>query len=134
MKQLKSKFGSVVISITLAFTGFLFCLYLNNLYISYKVAHPESNVLSYQDSLKVKVLQYGDTIAYQEMKTILQSQNLSHEIWFYSIVMAKQFHYTPANNDVYETLMTLYEHHDVLGDMDFASKNFIMQFQNERIK
>ncbi len=128
MKQLKSRIVNVVISITLAFTGFILCLYLNDLYMSYQASNSVDEGLNHQDSLKVKVLQYGDTIAYQEMKNALHSQNLSHEMWFYSIVMAKQYHYPQANNDVCEILNSLYKDHESLGGVDSLSKVFLKNF------
>jgi len=86
-------------------------------------------MLSDQDNLKVKILQYGDTTAYYEMKKMLHSQNLSHEMWFYSIIMANQYHYPPANNDVNEILKSLYKNYAGLGDIDSVSKLFIANFK-----
>jgi len=92
--------------------------------------------LPYEDSLEIKVLQYGDTIAYNNLKKLKMSKDLLQECWFYSIIMAKQYHYLPAYEDVYNILHVLYDSHKSLGEMDSVSKNVTIQFliEAEKIK
>ena len=92
--------------------------------------------LPYEDSLEIKTLQYGDTIAYNNLKKLKMSKDLLQECWFYSIIMAKQYHYLPAYEDVYDILHVLYDSHKSLGEMDSVSENVIIQFliEGEKIK
>ena len=133
-KQSMSTLFRLGVSAALFFTGFIVTLFLNDLYISYQVSHPEPEVLTYQDSLRVKILQNGDTTAYHAMKELLSAKNLPHEIWFYSIVMSKQYHYTPAYDDVSGVLNLLYERYPALGKIDSVSEIIVNLYFIDALK
>ena len=102
-----------IIRIIIAFfcfvTGLIACGICKDKLLSYQLTFPTTEELSYKDSLKVKVLQTGDTIAYNNLKAIMREEGFPHKIWFYSIVMAKQYHYIPASYDVCRNINYVYD-------------------------
>ena len=97
-----------IIAILCFTVGLFTCVMCNDIFLSYQLSHPTAEELSYEDSLKVKVLQNGDTIAYNILKKLMAEKEFPYKIWFYSIVMAKQYHYIPASNDVCGSIYFVY--------------------------
>ena len=97
-----------IIAILCFTVGLFTCVMCNDIFLSYQQNHPTAEELSYEDSLKVKVLQNGDTIAYNNLKKLMAEKEFPYKIWFYSIVMAKQYHYIPASNDVCGSIYFVY--------------------------
>ena len=132
-KRNSSLFFQLLFAIFLFCVGMLFGKAGKHYYNSIMSIHEQ---LPYEDSLEIKTLQYGDTIAYNNLKKLKMSKELLQECWFYSIIMAKQYHYLPAYEDVYDILHVLYDSHKSLGEMDSVSENVIIQFliEGEKIK
>jgi hypothetical protein len=128
-----SLFFQLLFAIILFCVGMLFGKAGKHYYNSIMSIHEQ---LPYEDSLEIKTLQYGDTIAYNNLKKLKMSKDLLQECWFYSIIMAKQYHYLPAYEDVYDILHVLYDSHKSLGEVDSVSENVIIQFliEGEKIK
>ena len=97
-----------IIAILCFTVGLFTCVMCNDIFLSYQLSHPTAEELSYEDSLKVKVLQNGDTIAYNNLKKLMAEKEFPYKIWFYSIVMAKQYYYTPASYDVHKNIDYVY--------------------------
>lgn len=111
MNSFKSVLSRILTSLTMLFAGMLLSIFIKELYISCSISNPVAEELSYNDSLRIKILQSGDTIAYANIKKVMKSEGFPHECLFYSIVMARQYHYLPAYNDVAEILKQLYQKH-----------------------
>ena len=97
--------------------------------LSYQLDQPTSEELSYEDSLKVKVLQSGDTIAYNNLKKIMKEEEFPYKIWFYSIVMAKQYHYLPASYDVCSIINFVYNQRIEDKEIDMKTQKFTSLFK-----
>ena len=97
-----------IIAILCFTVGLFTCVMCNDIFLSYQLSHPTAEELSYEDSLKVKVLQNGDTIAYNNLKKLMAEKEFPYKIWFYSIVMAKQYYYAPASYDVHKNIDYVY--------------------------
>ena len=133
---MKMKYIVRIIIAILCFTAGLFvCGLCKNMILSYQLAHPVIDELNYEDSLKVKVLQTGDTIAYNKLKDVMKEGGFPHKIWFYSIVMSKQYHYSPASYDVYKNVNDVYNQRIGEREIDMKTRRFISCFvTNDTIK
>jgi hypothetical protein len=101
------------------------------MFLSYQLSHPTAEELSYEDSLKVKVLQSGDTIAYNNLKDFMKKEGFPYKIWFYSIVMAKQYHYIPASYDVYSNLIYVNNQQIVKKEIDLKDQKLFSLFKTK---
>ncbi len=115
----------IIIAILCFAAGLFTCVMCNDMFLSYQLSHPTAEELCYEDSLKVKVLQSGDTIAYYKLKETMKKKGFPHKIWFYSIVMAKQYHYSPASFDVYSTINYVYNKRIEEKEIDMKTKKLI---------
>ena len=116
----------------LCFTvGVFTCVMCNDMFLSYQLSHPTAEELSYEDSLKVKVLQSGDTIAYNNLKDFMKKEGFPYKIWFYSIVMAKQYHYIPASYDVYSNLIYVNNQQIVKKEIDLKDQKLFSLFKTK---
>lgn len=70
----------------------------------------EETPLCHGDSLRINVISIGDVQSYIELRDSFESSPFSHELLFYSIVMAKQYGYKPAYCDASKSLKTFYNH------------------------
>lgn len=119
----------IIIAILCFTVGLFTCVMGNDIYLSYQQNHPIAEELSYEDSLKVKVLQCGDTIAYNNLKGIMTEKGFPHKIWFYSIVMAKQYHYTPASYDVRKDIDYVYSLRKENAKVDVKTQKMLTLFE-----
>jgi len=62
------------------------------------------------DSLRIKVVQRGDVCSYNELRDSFMVSEFPDEVLFYAIVMAIQFGYSPANEDVCQHFKSFYGH------------------------
>lgn len=69
----------------------------------------EDSPLCHVDSLKIKVINKGDIISYIELRDSFMASKFPDESLFYSIVMAKQYGYQPANKHVCQHFKSFYE-------------------------
>ena len=119
----------IIIAILCFTVGLFTCVMCNDEFLSYQLSHPTAEELSYEDSLKVKVLQCGDTIAYNNLKGIMAEKGAPHKIWFYSIVMAKQYHYTPASYDVRKNIDYVYSLRKKNAKVDVKTQKMLSLFE-----
>lgn len=102
--------------------------------LRFQLSQPTTIELSFKDSLKVKVLQTGDTISYHKLKETMKEEGFPHKIWFYSIVMAVQYHYLPASYDVLRnTNHVYYQRVDGTG-IDVKTRKLISLFESANQK
>ena len=120
-----------IIAIRCFTVGLFTCVMCNDIFLSYQQNHPTAEELSYEDSLKVKVLQSGDTIAYNNLKKIMKEEEFPYKIWFYSIVMAKQYHYLPASYDVCSNINYVYNQRIEGKEIDVKNQKLISLFESE---
>lgn len=122
-----------IIAILCFTVGLFTCVMCNDIFLSYQLSHPTAEELSYEDSLKVKVLQSGDTIAYNNLKLFLKGEKNPYKIWFYSIVMAKQYHYIPASYDVCSNINYVYNQRIEGKEIDLKTQKLISLFEKNGI-
>ena len=102
------------------------------MFLSYHLGHSTAEELSYEDSLKVKVLQSGDTIAYNNLKLFMKEEGFPYKIWFYSIVMVKQYHYLPASYDVSSNINYVCHQRIEGKEIDLKTQKLISLFDQSR--
>ena len=120
-----------IIAILCFTVGLFTCVMCNDIFLSYQLSHPTAEELSYEDSLKVKVLQSGDIIAYNNLKKYMQEEGFPYKIWFYSIVMVKQYHYLPASYDVRRNLNYVHNQRIEKEQNDIKTKELISLFETK---
>lgn len=69
----------------------------------------EDSPLCHIDSLKIKVINKGEIVSYLELRDSFMASKFPDESLFYSIVMAKQYGYQPANEHVCQHFKSFYE-------------------------
>lgn len=102
------------------FAGIFVFWFVKERYEVYQVNHPEDEYIAYGDFLRIKVLQQGDTIAYKKLKAEMESSGLPHEIIFYSLVMARQYHYDVAAIDICIQLDSLFANYPATKTMGLS--------------
>lgn len=118
----------IVIAILCFVIGLFACeLCKKKLFFS-QLNHPTKKELSSEDSLKVKILQTGDTIAYTKLKEAMKEEGFPYKIWFYSIIMAKQYHFLPASYDVDSNLIYVYNQQIERKEVDLKTQKLISLF------
>lgn len=90
-----------------------------------KISH---TCLSCQNLKVQAVFQKGDTIAYQQIvDSIINDIHSSNSNYFcYSLVMANKYDYTPANYDVYQSLIECYALNNT--EMDDKTKRMAQNY------
>lgn len=121
----------IIIAILCFAMGLFACIIYKNKLYNHHSNSPTIAEISDKDSLKIKVLQAGDTIAYNKLKEVMQKEGFPHRIWFYSIVMAKQFHYSPASYDVYKCIKYVHNQQLEKRVVDSETKIMISLFISE---
>ena len=90
----------------------------------------EVEPLCHLDSLKVKVISKGDISSYIELRDSFIASKFPDELLFYSIVMAKQYGYKPANEHTCQHFKSFYDHlHG--ASMDSFTDSIYNSFLNE---
>ncbi len=121
----------VIIAILCFSVGLFASVILKDNYISHPPVNPFFVGFDCKDSLKVRVLQTGDTVAYKKLKDIMLKEGFPHRIWFYSMVMAKQYHYSLASYDVYRCVHYVYNQQLEKKLIDSDTQKLISLFFSE---
>ena len=121
----------IIIAILCFTIGLFACVVFKTKLISPPPANPLFVGLDYKDSLKVRVLQAGDTIAYKKLKEVMSEEGFPHRIWFYSMVMTKQYHYSLASYDVYNCVNYVYNQQFEKRAIDPETQKLISLFLSE---
>lgn len=114
-----------IIAVLCFIVGLFACGVCKDEWFSLQLSHPTKEELSFEDSLRVKVLQAGDTIAYYKLKEVMKEKGSPYKIWFYSIVMAKQYHYLPASCDVDSVINYVYNKRIEDKEIDMKTQKLI---------
>ena len=121
----------IIIAVLCFIVGLFACGICKDKLLSFQLGRPTTEKLSFEDSLKVKVLQTGDTIAYCKLKETMKKEGFPHKIWFYSIVMAKQYHYLPASYDVCRIINFVYNQRIEDKEIDTKTQKFTSLFKTK---
>ena len=114
-----------IIAVLCFIVGLFACGVCKDEWFSIQLSHPTKEELSFEDSLRVKVLQAGDTIAYYKLKEVMKEKGSPYKIWFYSIVMAKQYHYFPATYDACSNINYVYNQRIEGKEIDMKTQELI---------
>lgn len=95
-----------LLSIVCIIIGALFRFYIEN---AKEPEMFEEIPLCHADSLRLKAISTGDIHSYLELRDSFESSKFPHEVLFYAMVMAKQYGYQPAYQDVCKALKSFYD-------------------------
>ena len=132
MSGIKMKYTFRILMAVLCFVAGVFVSgYVKQRIIDNQLSRPIINEQNLKDSLKIRVLQDGDSIAYKELKDVMRDEGLPHKILFYSMVMARQYHYSPASYDVYRYIKYVQDQRLEKKEMDIRTQRLISLFLTE---
>lgn len=120
----------IIIAVLCFMMGLFACGICKDKLLYYQISQPTTIELCFKDSLKVKVLQTGDTISYHNLKEMMKEEGFPHKILFYSIVMAKQYHYLPASSDVCRIINDVHSQRVDRKGIDMKTRKLISLFES----